>query len=118
MARYTCRFSIPMNLKLIHQPLRELMKECNMEIIYEIEDYIMGRENPGQVAFGKLATTEILIDTTVATPTSVGIKLVVKNEELPLKLDNHCQKVFAALQDLIAERYPDWALLPDSEEGA
>jgi hypothetical protein len=68
-----------MNLKLIHPPLIGLMKECNMEIIYEIEDYIMGRETPGQVNFAKLATTEILIDTTVATETSVGIKLVVRN---------------------------------------
>jgi hypothetical protein len=116
MARYTCRFSVPMNLKLIHPPLISLMKECNMEIIYEIEDYIMGRETPGQINFAKLATTEILIDTTVATETSVGIKLVVKNEELPLKVNNHCQQVFAGLQALIAERHGDWQLLPDVEE--
>jgi hypothetical protein len=118
MARYTCRFSIPMNLSKIHKPLRDLMIDCNMEIIYEIEDYLMGREVPGQIAFAKLATTEILIDTTVATESSVGIKVVVKNEELPMKLNNHCQQVFGDLKEKIAERHPDWQLLIDEEETA
>lgn len=118
MARYTCRFSIPLNLEKIHKPLRELMVDSDMEIIYEIEDYIMGREVPGQVAFAKLATTEILIDTTVATETSVGIKVVVKNEELPLKVNNHCQQIFSALQGKIADRHPEWQLLIDEEDTA
>jgi hypothetical protein len=118
MARYTCRFSIPLNLEKIHKPLRDLMLDCDMEIIYEIEDYLMGREIPGQVAFAKLATTEILIDTTVATETSVGIQVVVKNEELPLKVNNHCQQIFNSLQEKIADRYPDWQLLIEEEDTA
>ncbi len=89
-----------------------------MEIIYEIEDYIMGREIPGNVAFAKLATTEILIDTTVATETSVGIQVVVKNEELPLKVNNHCQQIFNSLLGKIADRYPDWQLLIEEEDTA
>jgi hypothetical protein len=118
MARYTCRFSIPLNLEKIRKPLRDLMTDSSMEIIYEIEDYLMGREVLGQVAFAKLATTEILIDTTVATENSVGIKLVVKNEELPLKVNNHCQQIFTSFQQEIAKRYPDWQLLPDEEDAS
>jgi hypothetical protein len=87
-----------------------------MELIYEIDDYIMGRENPGSVAFAKLVTTEFLIDVTVATLNSVGIKVVVKNEELPLKINNHCQQVFQEIQQAIGERHPHWQLLPDEED--
>jgi hypothetical protein len=118
MARYTCRFSIPLNLAKIHKPLRDLMMDSDMEIIYEIEDYLMGREIPGKVAFAKLATTEILIDTTVATETSVGIQVVVKNEELPLKVNNHCQQIFNSLLAEIADRHPDWQLLIEEEDTA
>jgi hypothetical protein len=116
MARYTCRFSIPADHGKIRKPLCDLMKACNMEIIYEIEDYIMGREIPGGVPFAKLVTTEILIDITIATANSVGIKLVVKNEELPLKVNNHCQQVFQEVQDEVVKRHPDWILMPDEEE--
>jgi hypothetical protein len=116
MARYTCRFSIPDDHVKVRKPLCDLMKACNMEIIYEIEDYIMGRENPGGVSFTKLVTTEILIDITIATANSVGIKLVVKNEELPLKVKNHCQQVFQEIQTEVAKRHPDWQLMPDDEE--
>lgn len=116
MARYTCRFDIPTGPDLVRKPLRQLLEDCTMDIIYEIDDYVMGREAPGKVAFAKLATAEILIDTTVATEHSVGIKLVVKNEELPLKVNNHCQQVFNLLQQEIATRYPDWTLLPAEEE--
>jgi hypothetical protein len=116
MARYTCRFSIPADPAKLRKSLCDVMKACNMEIIYEIEDYIMGRENPGDVAFAKLVTTEILIDITIATANSVGIKLVVKNEELPLKVQNHCQQVFQKIQQSIADQHPDWQLMPDEEE--
>ena len=37
MARYTCRFSIPDDHGKVRKPLCDLMKACNMEIIYEIE---------------------------------------------------------------------------------
>jgi hypothetical protein len=118
MARYTCRFSIPEDLSKIRKYLCDLMKACNMEIIYEIEDYIMGRENPGSVTFAKLVTTEILIDVTLATADSVGIKVVVKNEELPLKVNNHCQQIFQEIQQAITDRHPAWKLMPDEEDAS
>jgi hypothetical protein len=57
-----------------------------------------------------------LIDITIATANSVGIKLVVKNEELPLKVNNHCQQVFQEIQTEVNKRHADWILMPDEEE--
>jgi hypothetical protein len=115
MARYTCRFSIEPALEEMRLALREIMKSCHLETIYEIEDYVMWREIPGKVSFARLVTVEVLIDITFATAKSVGIKLVVKNEELPLKVSNHCHQVFTAIQQEVAKRHPDWQLLPDDD---
>jgi len=51
----------------------------------------MAREIPGQVSYTKLVTVEVLIDKTTATETEHATNLVIKNEELPLQFDNHCQ---------------------------
>lgn len=83
------------------------MQSCHMEVMYEIEDYLMAREIPGRVAFSKLVTTEVLIDTTNATEDSVRLSFVVKNEELPLKNDNHCRQMFERLREEI-DTYQDW----------
>jgi hypothetical protein len=105
MSRYICHFLAGLSPESIRVPLRELMQSCHLETVYEIEDYLMAREIPGQVAFSKLVTAEVLIDTTYATENSVRLSLVVKNEELPLKNDNHCRAMFDRLREVIYARY-------------
>jgi hypothetical protein len=62
---------------------------------------------PGQVAFAKLVTAEVLIDVTNATQDSVKITFLVKNEELPLNSNNHCRQMFDLLRSAIVHNY-DW----------
>ncbi len=78
-----------------------------MEMIYEIEDYMMAREIPGQVSFSKLVTAEVLIDITNATEEAVTLSFVVKNEELPLNSNNHCRQMFDLLR-VALEQHQDW----------
>ena len=78
-----------------------------MEPIYEIEDYMMVREVPGQVSFSKLVTIEVLIDITNATESAVSLSFVVKNEELPLNSNNHCRHKFELLRVAVAQ-HNDW----------
>ncbi len=78
-----------------------------MEPIYEIEDYVMAREVPGQVSFSKLVTIEVLIDITNATESAVSLSFVIKNEELPLNHNNHCRQIFELLRVAIAQ-HNDW----------
>ena len=105
MARYICHFLIEASPASIKQPLREIMQSCSMEMIYEIEDYLMAREIPGEVSFSKLVTAEVLIDTTTATESRVKISFVVKNDELPLKVNNHCQQIFGQIKLTISKNY-------------
>lgn len=64
---------------------------------------MMAREFPGQVSFPKLVTVEVLIDKTTATETKTRVNLVIKNEELPLQVDNHCHQMFNLVNQAITE---------------
>ncbi|NJN48925.1 MAG: hypothetical protein HC805_02890, partial [Alkalinema sp. RL_2_19] len=59
--------------------------------------------NPGGVPFPKLVTAEVLIDRTTATDEAVSMKFVLKNEELPLQANNHCQQMFQQLNSAVAD---------------
>jgi hypothetical protein len=107
MSRYVCHFLVNLSPVNVRFPLKKLFEACGMETIYEIDDYLMAREIPGQVKFSRLVTAEVLIDITDATQSSVKLSFVVKNEELPLIANNHCRQVFDLLRVAISHNY-DW----------
>jgi hypothetical protein len=110
MARYTCSFTVAVPSDRLRQLLVEFLQACNLEITYDTADYMMAREIPGQVSFTKLVTVEVLIDRTTATETETRMNLVIKNEELPLQLDNHCHQMFELLhQGILENRH--WQLI-------
>jgi len=103
MARYTSLFSVKSSRKDICSLLTEILESCDFKIIYHTNngDYMMAREVPGAVAFAKLVTIEILIDKPTEQSQDVKTNFVVKNEELPLHADNHCQRKFQLLTDAL-----------------
>jgi len=101
MARYTSSYSVGLPYAKLGKLVVEVLETCPLEITYNTGDYIMAREIPGQVSFVKLASVEVLIDRTTSTETETKMTLVVKNEELPLQLNNHCHKMFQLLNDAI-----------------
>ncbi len=103
MARYTCLFTFAVPVKNLHQLLIQILEDCNFDIIYETSDYLMGREVPGQFPFAQLVTVELLIDKTMATDKEIRMSLVIKNETLPLQVDNHCRQMFEQVSRAIAE---------------
>ena len=110
MARYTCSFTVAVPIDRIRQLLMEVLQDCDLDIIYETGDYMMAREIPGQVSFAKLVTVEVLIDKTTSTNTETSITLVIKNEELPLQVDNHCHKMFEVVKQAVVGNR-DWQLV-------
>ncbi len=101
MSRYTCLLTLGNPLEDLQQTLLDAIKGCGYDIIYQTDDYFMAREIPGNVTFAKLVTIEALIDRTMATETTVRIKMVIKNEELPLALENHCKLQFEVISKAI-----------------
>jgi hypothetical protein len=101
MARYTSSYTISLPFPRIGKLVVEVLQSCPLEITYDTGEYIMAREIPGKVSFSKLANVEILIDRTTSTETETKMTLVVKNEELPLQVENHCYQVFQVVNQAI-----------------
>jgi hypothetical protein len=110
MARYTCSFILAVPLERVQQGIIEVLESCNFDIVYNTPDNVMAREIPGKVSYAKLARAEILIERATSTEKEVRINVVVKNEELPLQLDNHCHQVFDRVHQGILE-YSHWQLV-------
>lgn len=110
MARYTNTSIVAVPLEKLQPLLIQVLVSCNFEIIYNTGDYLMARENPGQVSFAQLVTVEVLIDKSTATDQEIKMNFVIKNEELPLQIENHCHQVFKSVQQAIAQQ-KEWKLL-------
>jgi hypothetical protein len=102
MARYIGLFRVAVSVNNLQPMLNEVLASCNFDVIYETGDYLMAREIPGRVAFNQLVVVEVLIDKTTATDREVRMKFVIKNEELPLQVDNHCRQVFNQVSEAIS----------------
>ncbi|MBD2194089.1 MULTISPECIES: hypothetical protein [Calothrix] len=110
MARYTCSFIVSVPIEHLQPLLVDLLQDLELDVQYYNADYIMAREIPGTVPYTKFVKVEVLIDKSTATETETRLSIVVKNEELPLQLDNHCRQVFEYVKQAI-EHSRHWHLI-------
>lgn len=110
MARYTSLFTVAVSIDRLRQMLTDILRSCSLDVIYSSEDYLVARELPGHVSFAKLVTVEVLIDRFATTSTEVRMSFVVKNEELPLRNNNHCRHMFNLVNQAVAENH-QWHLI-------
>jgi hypothetical protein len=110
MARYTCSFVVAVPIEHLQALLIDLLQNCGLDVQYYTPDYIMAREVPGHVSFSTLVTAEVLVDKSTATDTEIRINLVIKNEQLPLQVNNHCRQVFDFIKQEI-EHSRHWHLI-------
>ena len=95
MARYTNFFMTGASSEEINQALVGALETCDLNLIYQDPVCIVAKEKPGRVPFAQLATIELLINPPTADSGGSKIDLVVKNEELPLRTQNHCKEVYS-----------------------
>lgn len=103
MARYTNLFTASGSTQDLRRSVVRVFQACNLNLVYEATDYLVAKEKPGQVTYSQLATVEVLINSSPREEVDARVNLVVKNEELPLKTNNHCQRVFESVNQAIAE---------------
>ncbi|NJM99011.1 MAG: hypothetical protein HC800_19350 [Phormidesmis sp. RL_2_1] len=87
----------------INQALVSALETCDLNLIYQDPVCIVAKEKPGRVSFSQLATIEILISPPTIQNGGSKIDLVVKNEELPLRTQNHCHEIFDQVNQAISE---------------
>ena len=109
MARYTNLFVSVLPAHNLRESLPDVLQSCGLHLVYQDGDYMMAKERPGGVSYSQLATVEVLIssaDDTRVLPqdSSATVNLVVKNEELPLKTNNHCHKIFQIVNQAIESK--------------
>jgi hypothetical protein len=103
MARYTCSFTLSVPFENLQPLLLDLLQDCDLEIQYYSIDYILAREIPGNVPFSKMVKVEVFIDKSTATEAETKMSIEIKNEELPLQLNNHCRQMFEFVKQAIEE---------------
>lgn len=110
MARYISWFTVEVPPTRLQQLIIEVLQACGLNIVHYTNDYIMAQEIPGQTTFARLVVVEVLTDKTLNTTTETRINVVVKNEELPLQLNNHCYQMFQLVNQAIADNH-QWQLI-------
>lgn len=103
MARYTNFFMTSAPKEDVHQGLISALESCELNLVYQDPVYIVAKEKPGQVSFAQLTTVEILLNPPTIEQGGAKIDLVVKNEELPLRQQNHCREIFTQVNQAISE---------------
>ncbi|MEM6252397.1 MAG: hypothetical protein AAF821_05690 [Cyanobacteria bacterium P01_D01_bin.156] len=110
MARYTNLFVSVLPARNLRESLPDVLQSCGLHMVYQDGDYMMAKELPGGVSYSQLATVEVLIGSTETTTEQVRensaatVNLVVKNEELPLKANNHCRQIFQRVNQAIERK--------------
>ncbi|MEM9449762.1 MAG: hypothetical protein AAGA75_14640 [Cyanobacteria bacterium P01_E01_bin.6] len=107
MARYTSLYKSIASSNDLKRFIFDMLQACNFDVIYDREDYVYAREVPGGVDYSKLVTVEVLIDPPKSSvirdegDDAFRMNFVVKNEELPLRIDNHCRQKFNLVNEAI-----------------
>lgn len=104
MARYTNLIEADSSVDRLRQSLASTLAACDLDLIYENDEYLVAKERPGNIHLSRLATVEILINPPTLANPAAKVNLVVHNEELPLKRDNHCQRLFHLINQAIAKQ--------------
>ncbi len=102
MARYTSFFMTGSSQEDISKALVSALEICDLNLVYQDPVCIVAKEKPGSVSFSQLATIELLISPPTVKNGSSKIDLVVKNEELPLRTQNHCREIFSQVNQAIS----------------
>ena len=102
MARYTTLIKAERSHGQVRQTLADVLAACELDLVYANDDYLVAKERPHRVHFNCLSTVEILINPPTLENPETRVNLVVHNQELPLKRDNHCQRLFSTVNQAIA----------------
>ena len=102
MARYTTLFRAMSSLAQVREKVVNTLASCDLNLVYENEEYLVAKEKPGGVKHDYLATVEVLINPPTVSEPATRVDLIVQNQELPLRKDNHCYRIFETVHQAIS----------------
>lgn len=102
MSRYTDVVTIKGSPHDLFESVRQLLEEWGYDIMFLGQDCLMAREKVGHVPLALLATVELTVDSATTAEGSPRIRVVVKNEAMPLQSNNYCFQIFQRLSQALA----------------
>lgn len=103
MARYTSLINLPapQSLQRLGDSIIKTLEACGLNMVYANKDYFVAKEKPGGGSLTQLTTIEVMINRPTSLIETTRMQLVVKNEELRLHQDNHCQRIFETVREAL-----------------
>jgi hypothetical protein len=104
MARYSCVTQFSGSAEHLDEAIRAVLERCRLNVLHNSVDYWVAGEPPGQTPFSKLVKVEVLMSRKKKQGDDcVEVTCIAKNEELPLRNDNHCQQTFDQLKSELTQ---------------
>jgi hypothetical protein len=110
MARYTQHFLVEIAPENLHPTIVKTLEACNLAITYETDDYVNAQEIETNESFAKMVTVEVLIHRSEIEGDQAKLTIVIKNAELPLRLNNYCHGISDRVSKAFCDS-PEWKLL-------
>jgi hypothetical protein len=109
MSRYACSYFVKISQNRLDLLYDDLLGLSVFEVMYRRPDRFVLLETPNEAMFAQLVTIELF--NTIASPSEIQIDILVKNHELPLRVNNRCRQFFERVHRIITEDYRGRSLL-------
>lgn len=103
MSRYSCSYLVKLSPNQLDFLYDDLSRLSVFEVMHRRPDRLVLLELPNDVLFSRLVTIELFNQ--FISPSEIQIELLVKNNELPLRVNNRCRQCFDAIHKIITEHY-------------
>jgi hypothetical protein len=109
MSRYSCSYIVKISPNRLDLLYDDLLQFSVFEVMHRRPDIFVLLETPNEAMFVQLVTIELF--NTPISPSEIQIDLLVKNHELPLRINNRCRQFFDRIHRLITEEYQGQSLI-------
>jgi hypothetical protein len=103
MSRYSCSYRVRLSLDRLGFLYDDILKLSVFEVTHRRADVFVLLEKPNEPMFAQLITIELF--NRPVSPSEIQIELLVKNHELPLRVNNRCRRFFDRVHRIITEDY-------------
>lgn len=106
MARYNYDCWIPTSGEQLPAIISRSLSECELDVIYQGNDYVKARDFPGKVPLSSFVTVDVLIESSQQKEDKTLITLIARNNEISGTRDNRCWLKFQQIKQALGNLSP------------
>ncbi|MEA5508546.1 hypothetical protein VB715_02090 [Crocosphaera sp. UHCC 0190] len=101
MARYNYDCWVGTSAEQIPSLISQRLKECELEVIYQGNDYVKARDFPGKVPLSSFIIVDVLIEYSRQKQGKILVTVVAQNNDIPGTLGDRCWPKFQQIQQAL-----------------